>query len=57
MNALNTNASKTRRRIYVSGGDLSGTLEGGRGVFNATPAFDGTRLLVRSSRALSLIHI
>ncbi len=27
-------------------------LEGGRGVFNATPAFDGARLLVRSNRAL-----
>lgn len=28
------------------------TLEGGRGVFNATPAFDGKRLLIRSNRAL-----
>lgn len=28
------------------------TLEGGRGVFNATPAFDGNRLLIRSNRAL-----
>lgn len=28
------------------------SLEGGRGVFNATPAFDGSRLLVRSNRAL-----
>ncbi len=28
------------------------TLEGGRGVFNASPAFDGRRLLVRSNRAL-----
>lgn len=27
-------------------------LEGGRGVFNATPTFDGRRLLVRSNRAL-----
>lgn len=27
-------------------------LEAGRGVFNATPAFDGKRLLVRSNRAL-----
>ncbi len=30
-------------------------LEGGRGVFNATPAFDGRRLLVRSNRALYCI--
>lgn len=28
------------------------TLEGGRGVFNASPAFDGRRLLIRSNRAL-----
>ncbi len=28
------------------------TLEGGRGVFNDTPAFDGKRLLIRSNRAL-----
>ncbi len=28
------------------------TLENGRGVFNATPAFDGPRLLLRSNRAL-----
>ena len=28
------------------------TLEGGRGVFNSTPAFDGQRLLIRSNRAL-----
>jgi len=28
------------------------TLENGRGVFNATPAFDGNRLLIRSNRAL-----
>jgi len=28
------------------------TLEGGRGVFNATPMFDGNRLLIRSNRAL-----
>jgi outer membrane protein assembly factor BamB len=28
------------------------TLENGRGVFNASPAFDGPRLLVRSNRAL-----
>ena len=28
------------------------TLEGGRGIFNATPTFDGNRLLVRSNRAL-----
>jgi hypothetical protein len=27
-------------------------LENGRGVFNATPGFDGRRLLVRSNRAL-----
>lgn len=27
-------------------------LENGRGVFNATPAFDGRRLLIRSNRAL-----
>jgi outer membrane protein assembly factor BamB len=31
------------------------TLEGGRGVFNATPAFDGARLLIRSNRALYCI--
>lgn len=31
------------------------TLEDGRGVFNATPAFDGARLLVRSNRALYAI--
>jgi hypothetical protein len=31
------------------------TLEGGRGVFNATPAFDRARLLVRSNRALCAI--
>jgi outer membrane protein assembly factor BamB len=31
------------------------TLEGGRGVFNATPAFDRARLLVRSNRALYAI--
>lgn len=31
------------------------TLEGGRGAFNATPAFDGARLLVRSYRALYAI--
>jgi len=31
------------------------TLEGGRGVFNATPAFDGPRLLIRSNRALYCI--
>ncbi len=30
-------------------------LEGGRGVFNATPAFDGRRLLIRSNRALYCI--
>ncbi len=28
------------------------TLEAGRGIFNATPAFDGRRLLIRSNRAL-----
>ncbi len=28
------------------------TLEGGRGVFNSSPTFDGSRLLLRSNRAL-----
>ena len=28
------------------------TLENGRGVFNATPAFQGRHLLIRSNRAL-----
>ena len=31
------------------------TLENGRGTFNATPAFDGRRLLVRSNRSLYCI--
>lgn len=31
------------------------TLENNRGVFNATPAFDGSRLLLRSNRALYAI--
>jgi len=31
------------------------SLEGNRGVFNATPAFDGNRLLIRSNRALYAI--
>jgi len=31
------------------------TLENNRGVFNATPAFDGSRMLLRSNRALYAI--
>ena len=34
---------------------IDNTLENNRGVFNATPAFDGGRLLLRSNRTLYCI--